>query len=68
MRMISKENDEATLVISSGDLAFLQSAINETMEALSDEEISIRTGATMERAQAMIDKIKAIRSAIHSKR
>lgn len=68
MRMIGKERDEATLAISSDDLAFLQSAINETMEALGDTEIEIRTGATMEQAQAMIDEIKAIRSAIHSKR
>jgi hypothetical protein len=67
MRIVSTEKDEATVTISSSDLAFLQSAINETMEALGDKEIKTRTGATMERAQAMIDEIKAIRSAIHKR-
>jgi hypothetical protein len=68
MRVVSTAEDEATVTISSNDLAFFQSAINETMEALSDNEIEIRTGATMERAQAFIDEIKDIRDAIHTKR
>jgi hypothetical protein len=67
MRIVSTAKDEATVTISSNDLAFLQNTINETMEALGDTEIKIRTGATMERAQAMIDEIKAIRSAIHKR-
>lgn len=67
MRIVSTAKDEATVTISSSDLAFLQSAINETMEALGDKEIKIRTGATMEKAQAMIDEIKAIRSTIHKR-
>lgn len=67
MRIVSTAKDEATVTISSSDLAFLQSAINETMEALGDTEIKIRTGATMEKAQAMIDEIKVVRSAIHKR-
>jgi hypothetical protein len=67
MRIVSTAKNEATVTISSNDLAFLQNTINETMEALGDTEIKIRTGATMERAQTMIDEIKAIRSAIHKR-
>jgi hypothetical protein len=65
--MISTAKAEATIAISTSDLAFIQSAINETMEALGDKEIRIRTGATMEKAQELIDEIKAIREAIHKK-
>jgi hypothetical protein len=64
MKIVSVANEEATITISRKDLGFLQSAINETTEALDDRELRIRTGQTPERAHALLDEIKAICEAI----
>jgi hypothetical protein len=64
MKAVSTTSSNATIVVSREDLGFLQNAINETMEALDDRELRIRTGETPERAQALIDEIKAICKAI----
>jgi hypothetical protein len=64
MKMVSTTNDDATIVISFDDLGFLQSALNETLEALDDSELWTRTRMTPESAQALIDEIKVIRKAI----
>lgn len=58
MRIIDATEEEATVTISSSDLAFLQSAINETLEALDDKQLRIRTAATREQAQILIEEIK----------
>lgn len=68
MRIISTTAEEATLVISFNDLSFLQNTINETIEALSDRHIKARTGRTADEAQELLDRIKAIRSAMRDHR
>jgi hypothetical protein len=64
MKLVSTTDDDATITISDDDLAFLQSAINETLDALDDSELQTRTGETREHARALIGEIKGIRRAI----
>jgi benzoyl-CoA reductase/2-hydroxyglutaryl-CoA dehydratase subunit BcrC/BadD/HgdB len=64
MKTVSLTGENATIVISIEDLGFLQNAINETLEALNDKELRVRTGETRERARALIQEIKAICDAI----
>lgn len=64
MRIVDTTAEEATLAISYTDLGFLQDAINETIEALSEGQIRTRTGRTSDEAQEFIERIKAIRNAM----
>lgn len=64
MKIVSVINEDATITISFDDLGFLQSAINETREALDDTELRIRTGETRARARELIGEIKVVREAI----
>ena len=66
MKVVSIIEDTATVTISRNELAFFQSAINETLDALGDSELQTRTGETRERARALIQEIKAVREAIRS--
>ena len=66
MKIVTTTAEEAPIAISLDDLGFLQDAINETIEALSDREIKVRTGRTADEAQELIDRIKAIRNALRN--
>lgn len=68
MRIVTTTAEEATIAISFDDLGFLQDAINETIEALSDRQIKARTGRTPDEAQELIERIKAIRNAMRNHR
>ena len=66
MKIVSAAKDAVTITISRDDLEFFQSAINETLEALDDKELRIRTGETRERGRALIQEIKAAVEAIRT--
>jgi hypothetical protein len=64
MRIVSTTSEEATITISFEDLTFLQNAMNETLEALDDRQLRLRTGETRARGRALIQEIKGICDAI----
>jgi hypothetical protein len=66
MEIIRITKTHATLTISREDLGFLQSAINETINALRGSELHTRTGETKEFAYALLDEIVAVGKAIDS--
>ena len=60
MKVVSITREKATVVLSEGELAFLGSAINETLEAVEEWEFQTRTGETQKHAmevRAQLSKI-----------
>jgi hypothetical protein len=66
MKIVSVAEGSATITISRDDLGFLQSAMNEALDALDDKELRLRTGETRERGRDLIQEIKAVREAIRN--
>ena len=53
MRLKLFTRDEAVIVISTDELAFVHSAINETLHAVPKSEFRVRTGETRDQALKM---------------
>ena len=67
MKIVNVTGGDATITISVGDLGFLQSALNETVNVLSEGQLWSRTRMTREQGRALLNEIKIIRKAIIDK-
>jgi hypothetical protein len=60
MKLKNFKGDEATIIISCDELAFLHSAIVETRNAVPKNEFRVRTGETLERSGEMLQQLNDI--------
>lgn len=56
-----RARDRFQLTLSSNELSMLQNAINETLEALDEEEFQTRTGHEVADYHRLLDKLKTVR-------
>ena len=63
MQAVQQPNGSCELHVSQDELRILRSALNETLEAVPESEISPRMGATPEEVKALLLSLPRIREA-----
>jgi hypothetical protein len=66
MKILETTEDDATVIISFDELAFLHQGMREALEALNDREMRARTGKTREQAEALMSEIERVGDAINN--
>lgn len=65
MKILETTEDDATVVISLDELAFLHQGMREALEALNASEMRARTGKTREQAEALMEELERVGDAIN---
>lgn len=66
MKILKTTEDDATVIISFDELAFLHQGMREALQALNDREMRARTGKTREQARALMEEIERVGDAINN--
>ena len=64
MHVISTDDGSATVSLSGPELSLLNNALNETLEAVADDELAARVGASGDAVRALLGEVRDTLSAL----